>query len=53
MYHVREKTITAEYYDDKMMMVTATLNNFTGVAQSIMPSTHISGDAEYWLRITN
>lgn len=42
MYHVREKTITAEYYGDKMMMITVTLNNFTGVAQSIMPSTHIN-----------
>lgn len=42
MYHVREKSITAEYHGDKMMTITVTLNNFTGVAQSIMPSINIS-----------
>lgn len=42
MYHVREKSITAEYHGEKMMTITVTLNNFTGVAQSIMPSINIS-----------
>ncbi|KYK53715.1 phage tail protein [Lactiplantibacillus plantarum] len=42
MYHVREKSIAAEYHGEKMMTITVTLNNFTGVAQSIVPSINIS-----------